>query len=141
MNVEQKINSIVESIAGLSYEFNDWSRANVKLDMKVLPTCLYLLPVSGLLYNHNGNFRDYPNALIAFLDKADFDFEGGENESTIERMKQYARKFIIAVNNSGMFSPLLENVPYSVVYDKLDVNVTGVVIQVQLKELQGTCVR
>jgi hypothetical protein len=141
MNVEQKIKQIVETIDGLSYEFNDWSRANVKLDKKALPTCLYILPVSGQLINKNGNFRDWPNALIAFLDKADFDFEGECNEPTVERMKQFARQFIIKVNNSSMFQPLPENTPYSVVYDKLDVNVTGVVIQVQLKETQGVCIQ
>ena len=139
MRVDEKIKQIVETIDGLSYEFNDWTRANVTLDMKALPTCLYLLPVSGTLLNKNGNFRDYPNALIAFLDKAEFDFDGEDNEPTVERMKEYAKSFIVAVNNSGKFTPIPENTPYSVVYDKLDVNVTGVVIQVQLKELQGKC--
>lgn len=141
MRVDQKVRQIVEGICGLSFEFNDWTRANVKLDKKELPTCLYLLPVSGQLRNKNGNFRDYPNALIAFLDKVDLDFEGKDNEPTVERMKAYAKKFIQAVNNSGMFESLPEDVAYSVVYDKLDANLTGVVIQVQLKELQGSCVR
>ena len=141
MRVDEKIKQIVESIEGLSYEFNDWTRANVKLDNGALPTCLYLLPVSGSLLNRNGNFRDHPNALIAFLDKAEFDFEGSENESTVERMKEYAKKFILGVNNSRVFHPFPENIPYSVVYDKLDVNLTGIVIQVKLEELQGSCVR
>lgn len=141
MRVDQKIRRVVESIDGLSYEFNDWTRANVTLDNAVLPTCLYLLPVSGRLHNKNGNFRDYPNALIAFLDKAELDFDGGENEPTVERMKDYAKRFILTVNSSGMFEPIPEDVAYSVVYDKLDVNLTGIVIQVQLKELKGSCVR
>ena len=141
MRVDEKIKKIIEGIDGLSYEFNDWSRASVTLDTKVLPTCLYLLPVSGQLVNRNGNFRDHPNALIAFLDKADFDFEGEDNEPTVERMKEYAKQFILAVNNSGMFKYLPENIPYSVVYDKLDVNLTGVVLQIKLEESQGSCVR
>ena len=140
MRVDQKIKQIVEGIEGLSYEFNDWTRANVELDDQDFPTCLYILPVSGKLYNKNGNFRDYPNALIAFLDKADLDFDGEENEPIVERMKDYAKKFILAVNNSGEFDPIPKDTPYSVVYDKLDVNITGVAIQVQLKELQGSCV-
>jgi len=141
MRVDEKIKKIVESIEGLSYEFNDWTRANVELDNAPLPTCLYLLPVSGQLLNKNGNFRDQPNALIAFLDLAELDFDGEDNEPTVERMKEYAKAFIIAVDKSGMFQPLPEIIPYSVVYDKLDVNLTGVVIQVQLKELQGSCVK
>ena len=141
MRVDQKIKQIVEGIEGLSYEFNDWTRANVEMDNKALPTCLYILPVSGRLHNKNGNFRDYPNALIAFLDKADLDFDGEDNEPTVERMKDYAKRFILAVNSSGEFDAIPEDTPYSVVYDHLDVNLTGVVIQVQLKELRGSCVR
>jgi hypothetical protein len=141
MNVQQKIKQIVDSIDGLSYEFNDWTRANVKLDTKALPTCLYLLPVSGQIVNKNGNFRDFPNAFIAFMDKTDLDFEGEENEPVVEQMKNYARQFILKVNASGLFAPLPENIPYQAVYDKLDVNLTGVVLQVQLKELQGTCIK
>jgi hypothetical protein len=141
MNTEQKIRQIVETIQGLSYEFNDWTRANIKLDTGALPTCLYLLPVSGQIINKNGNFRDWPNAQIAFMDKTNFDFEGEENEPVIEQMKNYARQFILKINNSGIFAPLPENIPYKVVYDQLDVNLTGVVIEIQLKELKGNCIQ
>lgn len=141
--VQEKIKTIVESIDGIDYMFNDWTRANVEFDFDKVefPVCLNVLPVSGQLYNHNGNFRDYPNCLIAFLDKADLDFDGEENEGTVERMKEYAKKFIIAVNSSRLFSPIIETVSYSVVYDMLDQNLTGITIQIQLKELIGDCVK
>lgn len=140
--VQQKVKKIVESIDGLGYMFNDWTRANIEFDFdKVkLPICLFVLPVSGQLFNKNGNFRDYPNCLIAFLDLADLDFDGEENECTVEHMKTYAKTFIEAVNRSGMFAPIPDTTNYSVVYDMLDQNLTGVTIQVQLKELQGDCV-
>lgn len=139
--VQDKIKQIVAGIEGLDYMFNDWTRANVEFDFDKakFPICLYVLPVSGQLYLKNGNFRDYPDCLIAFLDLADLDFEGEENEITVERMKGYAKEFILAVNNSGLFAPIPENIPYSVVYDTLDQNLTGVTIQVQLKELTGSC--
>lgn len=141
--VQQKIKKIVQSIDGLDYMYNDWSRANVENDFAkvTFPICLDVLPVSGQLLNHNGNFRDYPNCLIAFLDLADLDFDGEENNSTVERMKAYAKKFIQAVNHSGEFAPISDTIPYSVVYDTLDQNLTGVTIQIQLKELKGDCVR
>jgi len=141
--VQEKIKEIVSSISGLDYMFNDWTRANVEFDFDkvTFPVCLNILPVSGQLFNHNGNFRDYPNCLIAFLDIADLDFDGEENEGTVERMKEYARKFILAVNSSGKFTPISEIIPYSVVYDMLDQNLTGITIQVQLKELKGVCVK
>lgn len=141
--VQEKIKQIVESIDGLDYMFNDWTRANVEFDFKKVkfPICLNVLPVSGQLYLRNANFRDYPNCLIAFLDLADLDFDGEENESTVERMKDYAKKFILAVNQSGQFAPIPEVIPYSVVYDMLDQNLTGVTIQIQLKELIGDCMK
>lgn len=142
MSVQQKIKDIVQNIDGLDYMYNDWTRANVEFDFDKVkfPVCLSVLPVSGQLYNHNGNFRDYPNCLIAFLDLADLDFDGEENDSTVERMKDYAKKFVIAINKSKQFAPIPETIPYSVVYDMLDQNLTGLTIQVQLKELIGDCV-
>lgn len=141
--VQDKIKQIVGTIEGLDYMFNDWTRANVEFDFDKVkfPVCLNVLPVSGQLITHNGNFRDYPNCLIAFLDMSDLDFDGEENEGTVERMKGYAKKFILAVNKSGQFLPISETISYSVVYDMLDQNLTGVTIQVQLKELIGDCVR
>jgi len=140
MRVDEKIKQIVESIPGLSYEFNDWTRANVKFDYKKFPVCLYVLPASGVLSNKNGNFRDYPNVLIAFLDKADLDFEGEENEPIVERMKTLAKEFVLAVNNSRMFEELPEDINYRTFYDTTDANLTGVGIEIQLKELVGLCV-
>lgn len=141
--VQEKIKEIVESINGLDYLYNDWTRANIELDFdKVnLPVCINVLPVSGQLFNKNGNFRDQPNCLIAFLDMAELDFDGEENEGTVERMKTFAKQFILAVNRSGKFAPIPETIPYSVVYDMLDQNLTGITIQIQLKELIGDCVK
>ena len=140
MRPDEKVKKIVEGIEGLNYHYNDWSRANVTLDDLPLPVCLYVLPASGQFLNKNGNLRDYPNAMIAFLDKAEFDFDGEENEPTVERMKMFARKFILAVNRSKMFNPLPENIPYKVFYDLLDVNLTGVAIEIRLEELIGLCI-
>lgn len=141
--VQEKIKQIVQSIDGLSYFFGNWAQTNYELDLsKVeLPVCVNVLPVSGDLYNKNGNFRDHPSCLIAFLDLADLDFEGEENEITVERMKGYAKKFIVAVNESGLFQPISETIHYSVVYDMLDQNLTGITIEIQLKELTGDCVK
>jgi len=140
MRVDEKIKTIVEQMSGITFEFNDWTRANVTLDFKRLPVCLYILPVSGQMNFKNGNIRDYPNALIAFLDAAELDFDGATNEPTVERMKDFARTFVRLLNKSGMFEPLPDVINYSVVYDKLDSNLTGVVLSLNLKELKGECV-
>jgi hypothetical protein len=140
MRIDEKIKQIVDSLGGLTFEFNDWTKLNYKLSQKNLPVCMYLLPVSGSFLNKNNNMRDRPKALIAFLVLSELDFEGETNEPTVERMKQYAKRFIAAVNKSGMFKPISEITHYSVVYDKLDDNVTGVVIDIELEELIGDCV-
>lgn len=75
--------------------------------------------------------------MIAFADKAMFDFDGVENDAIIERCKEYAESFILELNKSGLFEWVSDEVPYSVFYDKLDVNVTGIVIELKLKEVQG----
>ncbi|MDH6354532.1 hypothetical protein M2132_000860 [Dysgonomonas sp. PH5-45] len=137
--VETKIRQIVEKIGGLHYEFNDWTRTNATIDYTSLPVCVNVLPVSGKLSNKNGNLRDYPNCLIAFMDKAELDFEGAENEITVNRMKGYAKRFIAEANRSGLFQPITADVPYSVVYDFLDANLTGIAIELQLKESVGDC--
>lgn len=139
--VEQKIKEVVSEIDGLSYMFNDWSRANVDLDLNTakFPVCVNVLPVSGQLKWKNNNFRDNPNCLIAFLDLTEFDFESKENENIVDRMKVYAMKFIFTVNESDLFEPIPESIPYSVVYDFLDQNLTGIILSIQLKELKGYC--
>lgn len=138
--VQQKVKQIALSISGLYYIYNDWNRANFEIDNSQLPVCVSILPSSGQFNLLNGHFRDYPNCSISFLDKADLDFDGEENETAVERMKDYAKQFIQAINNSGQFAPVSNLIPYKVVYDYLDQNLTGVTIEVQLKELYGDCI-
>jgi hypothetical protein len=77
---------------------------------------------------------------VAFLDKTDFDFKAEDNDTVVGRMKTYAKDFLKRVNDSGAFETIdLSNVQYQIVYDKLDVCLTGVVLEFQLKELEGDC--
>lgn len=138
--MEQKIKKIVESL-GIGYIFDDWSRANLKADKPTIlyPLCVNLLPVSGTFSFYSGIVKDSPNCLFAFLDKTDLDFDGKENSEIVERMKNLALKFIAKLNSSGVFEPIEGDIRYSVVYDKLDVNLTGITIEITLKPLRGIC--
>jgi hypothetical protein len=98
---------------------------------------MYVLPASGSLNVGLMQLKDYPNCMIAFMDKTKHDFSGEENDSVIEGCKSLAKEFILRVNRSGVFEPVQGDIQYSVFYDKLDVNVTGIVIQVPLKEIKG----
>lgn len=136
-SVERKIASVVETMGNLTYVFDNWHTANFRLDKESLPAVINVLPVSGVMNVTDRKLRDFPNCMLAFVDKADFDFDGKDNDEILERCKNLAMEFILTANASGLFEPISGDVRYSVLYDKLDVNVTGVVIELQLMEKQG----
>lgn len=138
--VEGKVRSIVEKMGeDVEYRFYNWAKLNVEMDTITKPTIVYVLPPSGNFYVdlYAREIRDYPEAQIAFLCSTEFDFESEENDALIEQMKRLCYKFIKAVNESGYFSQLEGKLPYQVLYDHLDENVTGVVITPILEEEEG----
>ncbi|WP_294533331.1 hypothetical protein [uncultured Bacteroides sp.] len=136
-SVEKKIAKIAEKVPGATYLFDNWATANVRLDKLPLPAIINLLPVSGKFHIGRTMLKDYPNCMIAFADKTEYDFDGKMNDEVIERCKGLAVEFIKEVNKSGMFEWVSDDINYSVFYDKLDVNITGIVIELQLREVQG----
>lgn len=135
MTAESKIKEVISDI-GIPYIFENWATANIALDNSVFPVALNVLPVSGTYKLSNTRLLDCNNCMIAFLDKTDFDFDGEENGQIIERMKTLSKEFIKRINSCGYFK-YTDSVNYSVVYDKLDVNVTGIVIELKLEEING----
>lgn len=97
MTVEEKVRKIVEQM-GVTYLFENWQAANVRLDKMQLPVVMYVLPASGSLNVGLMQLKDYPNCMIAFMDKTKHDFSGEENDMVIERCKSLAREFILNVN-------------------------------------------
>lgn len=134
--IEQKIKSVIDGM-GVLYLFENWATANVELDRSAFPVVLNVLPVSGKFSVGKTQLKDCPNCMFAFLDEIDLDVSGVENDAVIERMKILAKEFIKEMNKSGLFEYLEGDFPYSVVYDKLDVNVTGIVVEMQVKECSG----
>lgn len=136
ITVEEKIKAVVDKM-GITYLFDNWQVANFKMDSAELPAVINVLPVSGTFNLGRNKLKDFPNCMLAFIDKTDFDFDGKENDVVLERCKNLAKEFILTCNESGLFEPIEGDIKYSILYDKLDVNVTGVVIELQLKEVQG----
>ncbi len=138
--VEGKVRDIVEKMGeDVEYRFYNWAKLNVEMDTITKPTIVYILPPSGDFYIdlYAREIRDYPEAQIAFLCSTEFDFESEENDALIEQMKRLCYKFIKALNESGYFSPLDGKLPYQILYDHLDENVTGIVITPVLEEEEG----
>ena len=63
--------------------------------------------------------------------------EGEANDDVIEQMKRLCVKFVKALNGSGLFKQIEGKLPYQVLYDHLDQNVTGIVIEPPLEEEEG----
>ena len=137
ITVEQKIKSIVEQMEGVTYIFDDWATANHRVNRLPLPAVVNVLPASGVFHLGNTQLKDYPNCMLVFIDKAELDKDGAENDQVVECCKDMAREFLLLLNQSRLFAPVSGDVPYSVIYDKLDVNVTGIIIELRLEELKG----
>lgn len=136
-SVERKIASVAAKLEGVTYLYDNWATANVRLDRLEFPAIINLLPVSGQFDISRTTLRDCPDCMIAFADKTRFDFDGVENDEVIERCKALAVRFIRELNKSGLFEWTSTDISYSVFYDKLDVNITGIVVELRLKEVQG----
>lgn len=135
--IEQEVKRIIEGM-GIAYSFNDWSRFNVEADMGDFPCGVLVAPASGTLHRNNGVMRNAPSYLLAFLDLTDFDFDTTENNTIVERCLGYAKEFIARVSASEVIS-IEGDVDYRVVYDLLDVNCTGVTIDLTIAEVVGEC--
>lgn len=136
-SVERKVASIIDDIEGITYLYDNWATANVKLDDIQMPAVINVLPVSGKFSMSQIQIKDCPHCMLAFADITDLDFDGLENDEVIERCKRYAIEFLKRLNKSGLFEDISGDIPYSVFYDKLDANITGIMIELQLKEVQG----
>lgn len=141
MTIEDKVREIAsEQFSEFSYVFEDWYTADKVVEKTALPAIIFILPVSGVLqYGQHGRIKDAENCAIAFVDKVDKEADGRDNETVYNAMKTAARAFINALNASGFFNPIEGDVAYNVIYEQLSSIVTGVVLQLQLKELVGRC--
>lgn len=141
ITVESKVRKVVETMnEDAEYLFMNWSQANVAMDAITKPTIVYVLPPSGKLDFGYARVKDYPETQIVFLSPTDFDFDGTENDNVIEQMKRLAIKFVKVLNESELFELIEGEQPYQVVYDFLDQNVTGVVLNLTLKEVKGVII-
>lgn len=139
MTVEQKVKSVAETMEGLTYVFENWTKADIRIERLPLPAMVNLLPVSGYFKLKNNQFKDQPNCMFAFFDKSERDSNGSEYDTVVDRCKALAMEFIVKLNNSGFFEPIEGEISYSVSLDKLSTSVSGIIVSVQLKELKGVC--
>lgn len=138
MSIDEKVRAIAKKteFADLSFVFENWYDADTTIERVALPAIIFVLPFSGSVEFKNGRTCDQENCAIAFVDKVPRNALGWDNSETYNRMKERGTAFLKAINASGLFEPLPDVVPYSVICERLSSIVTGVMFDVQLKEVR-----
>ena len=141
-NVESKVRYIVEKQwrPNADYGFYNWQQANVHFDDAKRPWILYVLPPSGNLYHQHFQTTDRPRTLVGFYcNMGKLDFNPRQNDKLMCAMKMLAATFIREVNKSGLFEPIPDKteIPYRADYTFFDQGMTGIVIEIELKEIEG----
>lgn len=136
MTIEEKVRAVcADALPDFAYIFADWFDASRIVSKSPLPAVVNILPVSGTMEVRNGRRHDVENGAVAFVDKVPKDATGEDNAEVYNRMKDAAFVFLRAINNSGYFEPVGEAVGFSVIYEQLTSIVTGVMLDIQLREL------
>jgi hypothetical protein len=136
--VEDKVAQIAAQIPALNFVCCPFDSLNVIAEYAALPLCVYISPVKGELNVENRNLRNYPQARIAFLDRAASDASGLENAATAQNMLALAQQFVVAVQQSAQFEPVEQNIAYEIIYNRFDSNLTGIILAIPLRETVGT---
>ena len=136
--VRQRIKTIAGRM-GLRYLFASMYEANLVVGDGDFPVLIDILPTSGSVDVQLGLFKDAPNCLLFFCDKTELDYNAEREQPTIARMKQLAFEFIAEANRSGYFEPITV-ASYEILYDRMDVTLSGVALSVTLKDAEGVCV-
>lgn len=135
--IERKIKTIADTMGNVNYIYDGWGLVNLRADKMETPLMVNILPVTGAYHVAGRRITESADCLIGFLDKTEFDFDGVENDAIIEKCKKLALEFIMTLNASGLFEPISEDVPMSIEYNLLDVNLTGVILTLRLQEKEG----
>lgn len=136
MTIEEKCREVAgEVLPDFTFVLADWYDADRIISKSEMPIVLRVLPVGGTLEIRNGRSVDNENSAIAFLDVVPKDATGEENAAVYNRMKAAAVKYADALGKSGWFEPFAEPIPYTVIYEQLSSIVTGVMLDVVLKEM------
>lgn len=141
MNLLQKVKEEVDKL--MPFIYNDLVRANNALDYSALPACVAFRNPTSRWFNNFGNYCEECDWLLFFVDKTEFDKTSLENEAIIETMKNAGIQFVRNVRRSSELHIIKQigGSEYKVdkVYEKFDLNTTGVGLQITLRETKGVC--
>jgi len=142
----QKIKAIVDQLTGApSWSYSDIYEQNSEADsIDFSHGNVHLVEIEKGSFNIHpttGSFRDRKQLYLRFTKITDFDHLSSDRDPVIKEMEALAKEFVLKFNNSGEFDLLVGDIPYIYIHNSLDVNVSGIELQIQARELypESTC--
>lgn len=142
-NVEQILEKLkTQTVPAIdNYQYNSPFRANVVLDKgcQGVQAVLYLIRDWSVDY-HSIYDVERADVKLLFCKKCKQDFTGEQVDDIIDECKSAALKFIVELDNSLTIKHTRDSYSIQSVFDKFDVNVAGVILNLSLKEVKGECI-
>lgn len=139
MSIEEKLREIAETyLPEMSYTLGTMTEIDMQLDLKEPPFMWVVFPQRGGISYVRGRMKERLRALVGFFDLVNRDASGEDNMAVYRRMNEKARTFLEAVNTCGYFAPV-EDVEMDIYTEVGAANVTGLILDVEFREMQGRC--
>ncbi len=125
-----------------SYQYNDASTANVRLDSKMpSPTALFYQITDWRLDFSTGLLKERTSINVSFLKKeTKLDDGGSDQDAIIDDMKEIAIDFLSRVLADKTLRLLDYDIRMKSVFLRSDSNRTGVNLTLEIEEVQGECI-
>ena len=140
--MEATFKQIADQI-GLTYYFEDWSRANFALDgsrFGDLPALLDILPAAGqIIENPAGMIITETERQLWFIGRNEMDSASEDDWNIVEAMTAKAREFLTRLNATHRYR-YISNVQWRADYTLLTEHLGGIGITFTLTPLDGVCV-
>lgn len=147
MTTEHVIKTIATSM-GLKYSLGSLFQLNKALDKivrkKEYPVCLQVQTTDGTF-----NFEETPyyrrihesqSIRLIFGDAIKLDYEPEQILDQVEALKAQGVELLQWLNTTDLFQPI-NDITYSVMYDRFDANLVAVLFEFSLQEKQGVCIK
>lgn len=148
MNIINRLTFILDAMvedtncALASYQYNDKPTANVVLDRNMAdPTAILFQLTDWELDWAKGTIKERASINISFLKKEPkLDAKGDEQEAIIDEMKDIAIDFLQRLNGQRFSVGIVDDkVKVKSIFMRSDSNRTGVNLEFELEEVQGSC--
>lgn len=138
--IEEVIKSVAKAkFPAFTYVFESWTDADAKMERLRYPAILCVMPTAGLITFNNDVAADTEYIGLAFLDSVPRGADGDDNEKVYTAMKQTAVDFIVELNRTRKIEPI-ERVNYDIICERMATIVSGILLQLELKQKRtGGC--